>query len=90
MVLHTFKEIRLEVDLKDVAAEAFHRVIKGKNVHALAILDVEAGMDVDKVAELDAQVVAGNLVHLDSALLDIVRAQTDEHRVFSLLAAVHP
>lgn len=54
----------------------------------LAVFDVQAWVHVDKVAQLDAQVVARHLVHLDPALLYIVVTQTDQHRVFALLAAV--
>ena len=84
----TLEEVWLEVDLEDVAAKPFDRVVKGKDVDPLAVFDVQARMHVDEVAELDAQVVARHLVHLDPALLYIVRAQTDQHRVFALLAAV--
>jgi hypothetical protein len=83
----TLKEVRLEVDLEQVPAEALDRVVEGEDVHALAVLDVVALVDVHKVAELDADVVARDLVELDLALLDGVVGEHDQHRVAPLLAA---
>ena len=68
----TFKEVRLEVDLEDVAAQALDGVIERKNVDAFTVLDIQAWVDIDHVTELNAKVVAGNLIHLDLALLDVV------------------
>ena len=39
---------------------AFNRVIEGEDVDALAVFDVVAGVDGAEIAQLDAQVVAGN------------------------------
>jgi hypothetical protein len=83
----TLEEVRLEVDLEQVPAEALDRVVEGEDVHALAVLDVVALVDVHKVAELDADVVARDLVELDLALLDGVVGEHDQHRVAPLLAA---
>jgi hypothetical protein len=85
----TFKEVGLEIDVKDVATEAFDGIIEGQNVYALAVFDIEALVDVDKIAEFDSQVVSSDLVHLDSAFFDIVGAQTNEHSIVSLLPAIH-
>ena len=48
-------------------------------MYALAVLDVQARVYVDHITELDAQVVSGNLVHLNLAFVDIVRTQANEH-----------
>lgn len=42
-------------------------------------------MYVYEITELDTQVVTGDLVHLDLALLDVVGAQTDENGISPLL-----
>ena len=83
---HTFEEVRFEVHVEDVAAQALNRVIEGQDVNALAVLDVGALVNVDEVSELDTQVVASDLVHLNLALLDVIRAQTDEDGISPLLA----
>ena len=70
----TFQEVGLKIDVEDVATEALDGVIKGQDVYPLAVLDVQALVDVDEIAEFDSQVVTGYLVHLDSAVLNIVGA----------------
>lgn len=54
-------------------------------MYPLAVLDVQALMHVDKIAEPDTQVVSGDLIHLDFALLNVIGAQTNENRVSPLL-----
>ena len=56
-------------------------------MHALAIFNVETLVDIDKIAKLDAKIVACNLVYLYATFLDIIGAQTDEDRVPPLLPA---
>ena len=82
---HTFDDIRLEVDIKDVAAQPPDRVVERKDVDALSILDIQTRMHVDHVSELHAKVVAGNLIHLDLALLNVVGAQANEDSIMPLL-----
>lgn len=53
----------------------------------LSILDVRALVDMDEIAELDAKVIASNLIHLNLALLDIIGAQADQNGISSLLAS---
>ncbi len=36
----TFKEVRLEIDLKEVTRKTLDRIVEGEDVDALAILDV--------------------------------------------------
>ena len=72
--LHTLKEVGLEVDVEDVAAQTLDRIVEREDVDALAVLDIQALVYVNEIAQLNAQVVASNLVHLDLALLHIVRA----------------
>jgi hypothetical protein len=54
------EEVGLEVHVEEVAREALDRVGEGKNVNALAILDVVGSRDVDEVAQLGSTVPAGN------------------------------
>ena len=56
-------------------------------MHALAIFNVETLVDVNKVAKLDAKIVARNLVHLYATFLNVIGAQTDEDSVPPLLPA---
>ena len=84
----TLKEIWLEVNIEDITGETLDRVVEGQDVDALAVLDVQARVHVDHVAKLDTEVVTCDLVHLDFALLNIVRAQADEHSIVPLLAAI--
>ena len=72
--MRTFQEVGLEVYIENVATEAFDRVVERQDVDALAVFDVQALVYVDEITQLDAQVVASNLVHLNLALLHIVRA----------------
>ena len=50
----TLKEIWLEVNIEDVPAQTLNGVVEGEDVHALAVLDIQAGVDVDHIPELDA------------------------------------
>ena len=84
----TFKEVRLEVHVEDVAAQTLDGVVEGQDVDALAVLDIETLVHIDEIAKLDAQVVARDLVHLYPALLDIVGAQADQDSVAPLLATI--
>ena len=56
-------------------------------MHALAIFNVETLVDIDKIAKLDAKIVAFNLVYLYATFLDIVRAETNEDSITPLLSA---
>ena len=84
----TFEEVRLEVDLEQVAGKTLDRVVEWEDVDTLAILDVQARVDVDNIAELDSKVVAGDLVHLDFALFHGVGAQANENSIVPPLAAI--
>ena len=81
----TLKEIWLEVNIEDITGETLDRVVEWEDVDALAVLDVQAGVYVHNIAELHAQVVTGDLVHLDLALLDVIRAQADKDGISPLL-----
>jgi hypothetical protein len=82
----TFKEVGLQENIKDVTRKTFNRVVEGKNVYPLAILDVVTGVNADEVAELDAKVIPCDLVELDAAFLYIVPADADKDCVLTLLA----
>ena len=68
----TLEEVRLEVDLEEVSSQSLDRVIEGKNVDALSVLDVVAGVYASDVTKLDTKVVAGDLVELDLALVNVL------------------
>ena len=55
-------------------------------MHALAIFNVKTLVDIHEITKLDAKVVACNLVHLYATFLNIIRAETDEDSVPSLLS----
>jgi hypothetical protein len=81
----TLEEVWLEVNLKDIPTKALHGVIEGKYMYTLAVLDVKTLVHVDEIAEFYPQVVTSDFVHLDSALLDVIRAQADEDCVSPFL-----
>ena len=56
-------------------------------MYAFSILNVKTLVDIDKVTELDAEIVTRNLVHLYATFFNIVGAQADEDGISSLLAA---
>ena len=70
----TLQKIRFEVNLENVTAQTLDRVVERKYVDALAVLDVEALVNVDEVAEFHSQIVAGHFVHLDSAFVYVIGA----------------
>jgi hypothetical protein len=57
-------------------------------VHPFSIFDVKALMYRDEIAKFNSEVVAGDFVHLNTTLLDVVGAQANEDSVASLLATV--
>ena len=73
-ITHTLEEVWLEVNIEDVAAETFNRVVEGKDVDTLSVFDIKALMYVHKIAKL----VAGDLVHLYASLFDVIQAETDK------------
>jgi hypothetical protein len=83
----TFEEIRLKVDIEDVSTESLNRIVKRKDVDTFPVFDIKTLVDIDEISELDAKVIAGDLVHLDTTLLDVIGAQTDENSVSSLLSS---
>jgi len=56
-------------------------------VHTFAVFNIETLVDINKIAKLDAEIVACNLVHLNATFLNIIGAQTDEDCVPPLLPA---
>jgi hypothetical protein len=84
--VHTFKEVWLEVDIEDIATKTFDRVIEGKNVYPLAIFYVQTLMDIDKIAKFYSQVIPGNLVHLNTTLLDVIGTQANENGITTFLS----
>ena len=84
--MRTLKEIRLDIDIENIATQTLNRVVEWQNVYALSIFDVKALVDIDKVTKLDAEIVARNLVHLYATFFNIVGAQADEDGIPSLLA----
>ena len=84
--MRTLKEIGLEIDIEDIAAQPLNRVIEWQNVYALSIFDVKTLMDIDKVTKLDAKIITCNLVNLYATFFDIVGAQADENGIPALLA----
>jgi hypothetical protein len=48
-------------------------------MYVLSVLDVEALMYSDQIAEFDAQIVASDFIHLDATLFDVIGGQADEN-----------
>jgi hypothetical protein len=85
--MRTLEEVRLDVHIENIAAQALDRVVEWQNVHTLSVFDIKALVDIDEVAKLDAKIVTCNLVHLYTTFLDIIRTQTDQDGVSPLLPA---
>lgn len=74
-VLHTLAKravslhkVRAQEDVKELCAvivQILHRVVNGQHMHAVAVLDVRAGVDGHNIAQAHAQICADNLVHAD-------------------------
>ena len=84
--LRTLEEVGLQEDIENVARKTLDRVVEGEDVYPLAVLNVVAGMYADEITELDAQVIPCDLVELNAALLDVVRADTDQDCILALLS----
>lgn len=69
---HTIREIRFEVHIEDVPTETFNRIVKGKDVHAFSVFDIRALVNVNEITKLHPQIVTGDFVHLNSALLNVI------------------
>ena len=55
-------------------------------MYPLAVFDIWAWRDMAQVAKLDAQVVTGDFVHLNFALVNVIGAQADEDGVTPFLS----
>ena len=84
--LRTLEEVGLEEDVENVARKTLNGVIEGEDMYPLAIFDVVACMYANEIAKLNAQVIPCDLVELDAALLNIVRANTDQDCILALLS----
>ena len=69
---HTFEEIRLEVDIENVATETLDRVVKWKNMDSFAVFDVMTCVDIDEITKFHSQVVTRYFVHLNPTLLHFI------------------
>jgi len=86
MITRTFKEVGFKVDIENITAETLDRVIKRKNVNTFTVFNIEALMNIDEITEFNAEIITSNFVHLNSAILDVIRAQTDENSIPPLLS----
>ena len=75
--MYTFKEVGFKIDIKNITAEILDRVIKRKNVNMFTIFNIKALMNINKITEFNTEINISNFVHLNSTILDIIRAQTD-------------
>jgi hypothetical protein len=56
----SFKEIWLQVGLKEIASKTFNSIIDGENMDSLAKLDIWARVDADNITKADTQVVTND------------------------------
>jgi hypothetical protein len=80
----TFGKVRLEVDIKNVAAQTLDRVVERQNVDAL-VYYIQAWMDVNEIPQFNAQVVTSDFVQLDPVFVDVIRALADQDCIASSL-----
>lgn len=85
----TFQEVGLEVDIKDVPAETFDGIVKGQYMNAFSVFDIKTLVNIDKITKFHTQIVTGDFVHLNSALLYVIRTQADENGISALLSTVN-
>jgi hypothetical protein len=52
--LLALEEIRLDVYIENIATQTLDGVIEGKDVHSLAIFNVETLVNIHKIAKLNA------------------------------------
>jgi len=76
-IIYTFKKVEFKVDIKNITTKILNRVIKRKNMNMFTIFNIETLMNIDKITELNTEIIISNFVHLNSTILDIIRAQTD-------------
>jgi len=50
--IHTFKEIRLQVDFKDIPTQSLYRIVEWQDMNSFAILDIKTLMNIDEVTKL--------------------------------------
>jgi len=81
-----FEEIRFEVNIENISTKTLDRVVEWKNMDTFAIFDVKTLVYDSNVAKFDSQIIASDLVHLDFALFNIIRAETDKDRIASFLS----
>lgn len=81
----TFKEIWLEIDIKNIFTQALDRVLEGKDVDTPAILDIEARAHANKITYLDTEIITDNPIYLDVTFRSLLGTQTNEDRVPSHL-----
>jgi hypothetical protein len=77
--------IWFQIDFKDITAQPFYRVVEWENVNSFAVFDVKTLVDVHEISELHPQVVASDLVHLNTTLFHIIRAQADKNSISPLI-----
>lgn len=82
----SFQEVGLEVDIKEVAAHTFNRVIQGENVDALSVGNISTAGDSDNVGETDTQVLTDDLVHANGRVIARLIRQDNTHSVAPLLS----
>mmetsp|Transcript_3985 Transcript_3985/g.6142 ORF Transcript_3985/g.6142 Transcript_3985/m.6142 type:complete len:299 (+) Transcript_3985:1820-2716(+) len=81
-----FQEVGLQVDVEQVACEAFYRVVDRENMDTLAILDVLTLMHRNNVSQTHSQIVAYYFVHSYLRLFASFISQDDANCVLSFFA----
>jgi len=56
-------------------------------MNTFTVFDIETLMYIDEITEFNAEIIASNLVHLNPAILDIIRAQADKNSIPPLLSS---
>mmetsp|Transcript_37010 Transcript_37010/g.91458 ORF Transcript_37010/g.91458 Transcript_37010/m.91458 type:complete len:248 (-) Transcript_37010:99-842(-) len=82
----SFEEIRLQVHVKEIAADALDCITERQHVDALAVFNIGALVDGNDVAEAHPQVLADDFVHADLSFFAELVGQHDAHSVFALLS----
>lgn len=56
-------------------------------MNTFTVFNIETLMYIDEVTQFNTEIIPSNLVHLNSAILNVIRAQADKNSIPPLLAS---
>jgi hypothetical protein len=80
------QEVGLQVDIEKASRQTLHRVVDGKHVDSLAILDIGARVNADDITDTHTQIATDHTVHSNLSISTLVVGQ-DNANCLSLALA---